>query len=149
MILATNVASAATSLGVCVAAVGVLLTLRQLRFNETQAQASFEDGLTASYRRIVAELPIGALLNETLAPDEAASARSAFYRYFDLCNEQVFLRDNHRLSDETWDQWRDGIAGNLARVAFKAAWREMETGIGDDFTELRREFRIELAEPPS
>ena len=48
--------------------------------------------------------------------------RRSFYRYFDLSNEQLFYANRGRVSAETRQQWEDGIANNLSRPAFQAAW---------------------------
>jgi hypothetical protein len=120
-------------------AVAVVFTGRQLRFNRRQARTQFEDGLTSRYRDLVGELPIGAFLNEDVPADEIRKALSAFYRYFDLCNEQAFLHEEGRISDETWEEWRDGIESNMRRRAFKTVWlQEIEPKIAGDFDELRR-----------
>ncbi len=72
---------------------------------------------------------------------------SAYYRCFDLCNEQVFLHDNERLNEETWLQWRAGIAGNVRRKAFRVAWEEhIRPCIGKDFGEFKRLYKELAAE---
>ena len=100
-------------------AVAVVFTGGQLWFNGRQARTQFEDGLTSRYRDLVGQLPIGAFLNEDVSTEELRKALSAFYRYFDVCNEQAFLHEKGRISDETWQEWRDGIESNMRRSAFK------------------------------
>lgn len=120
-------------------AVAVVFTGTQLQFNRRQARTQFEDGLTSRYRDLVGQLPIGAFLNEDVPVDELREALGAFYRYFDLCNEQAFLYEENRISDETWKEWREGIESNMRRRAFKTVWlQEIEPKIGRDFDELRR-----------
>lgn len=42
------------------------------------------------------------------------------------------------LTDATCNQWRDGIEGNFARTAFRAAWLdEIAPHVGSDFQELK------------
>src|SRR4051794_25604227 len=103
---------------------GVVFAGAQLFYNRRQARTQFEDGLTAVYRSLVAELPVEFFLEGPAGQGVVTAHRSAFYRYFDLCNEQAFLHEQGRVSDETWLQWRDGIKGNFSRKAFQVAWFE-------------------------
>jgi hypothetical protein len=119
-------------------AVGVIFAGAQLWISRRQSRTQFEESLSSRYRDIVSQLPVGAFLDEAMSPDELQEARSAFYRYFDLCNEQAFLNEQGRISDEAWEQWRDGIESNMRRRAFEAAWSEIEPKIGGDFDEFRR-----------
>src|SRR5205807_1580893 len=60
-----------------------------------------------------------------------------FVHYVDLTNEQVFLRCIGRVSDETWENWCDGIRDMLARPAFGVAWSEIKRRAPHSFEELR------------
>ena len=101
----------------------------------------FEDSLTKEYREITKELPIEAFfLNREFSKEDILKYAQCFYRYFDLCNEQVFL--SKRLSSSTFDEWKRGMAGNLKRPAFKAAWLHIRNLTGD-FTDLQRELNLE------
>lgn len=120
-------------------AVGVGVGVIQLRSASRQAVSEFEDSLTQLYRALVAEFPVEAFLDEPISTEDLMAHRSTFYRYFDLCNEQVFLRMRSRVTPETWEQWRDGIKTNLGRVAFAVSWTEhFERQTDGDFRELRR-----------
>lgn len=112
------IASIATS-------VGVLLAWRQLRLARVQATTQFEDGMTNQYRSLVATLPVKAMLGEELSGDELDENLSAFFCYFDLSNEQVFLRQQGRVSDETWPNWAEGITSNMALAGFTQAWERV------------------------
>ena len=48
---------------------------------------------------------------------------SAFLQYVDLCNEQAYLHDTRRVSDDTWFDWRDGIEHTFRLPYFELAWR--------------------------
>ncbi len=129
-----------TAVGSVATALAVLIAVVQLHLNWRQARTRFEDGLTAVYRQLVWELPIGAFLDEELSPREIWEARGAFYRYFDLCNEQAFLskgRFRGRISTRTWSEWQAGIESNMSRSAFRAAWLHLEPRIGPDFAEFK------------
>jgi hypothetical protein len=85
----------------------------QLRASQRQARAGFEDALNQQYRDLVAALPVEAFLTppDTTVQEAAWQPNLAtFYRYADLCNEQVFLRQRGRVSRETWNDWRAGIS---------------------------------------
>lgn len=126
----TLAASAATAIGVIIAA-------RQLGLSKEQARTQFEDGLNAQYRSIVQNLPVEALLGESLSPDVARAALPYFYHYFDLCNEQAFLRKQGRIGAATWANWMEGIEQNCRRPAFATAWAEVSSRAPESFDDLR------------
>ena len=128
----TNISSVATAIGVVVAA-------SQLWISRRQAKTTFEDTFAREYRELAAILPTKALLGEPLTHKEYCEAFDEFYHYIDLCNTQVFLHLEGRISNETWKYWRDGMKTNLDRPAFKRAWSEIAAANGD-FRELKKEF---------
>ena len=96
-------ADIATSIGVAVAA-------WQLWLAHKQAVTAFEDSLAREYRKLAAELPAKVFLDDCkLSDEDYRKAFDKFYQYFDLSNEQVFLRQNGRVSQRTWTYWCDGI----------------------------------------
>ncbi len=121
----------ATAIGVCVAA-------SQLWVTKRQAVTTFEDSLAHEYRQITGRLPTEALLGEILSPDLQKAHFHEFYRYFDLTNSQIFLRQCGRINKKTWKFWVEGIQTNLARPAFAANWTNISGRAGGDFAELRR-----------
>lgn len=118
-------------------AAAVIVAAWQLVLSKRQAITTFEDSLAKEYRDIAATLPVKALLGEALSESEHSSKFDEFYRYFDLCNQQVFLRQSGRVSDKTWRFWQEGIASNLKRPAFERAWSEVAARSNGDFSELR------------
>jgi hypothetical protein len=129
-----DLAALATALGV----VGVAL---QLWYSRTQARTALEDGLTTEYREIVLNLPTDAFFE----PSEARTADGFmlhlrdYLRYVDLCNQQVFLRSQRRVSRKTWLLWRDGMEDNLtSRPDFLNAWAYLQQNMWRSFDELRR-----------
>lgn len=124
------ISNAATAIGVGIAA-------SQLFMARQQATTSFEDALTGQYRLIIERLPVEALFGEQIPPDTHVGLLPYFYRYFDLCNEQIFLRRQKRITDKTWENWIDGIKSNMQRPAFAAAWAEIARRAEDDFDLLR------------
>jgi hypothetical protein len=132
-----------TALGTLLTALGVAFAGVQLILNRRQARSQFEDDLTSVYRELVALLPVDAFFDETIASNIVSEHLSVFYRYFDLCNEQVFLHAKGRVSEETWHEWRSGIIANMRRPAFEAAWSEIEPHISGDFQELRELTKLD------
>jgi hypothetical protein len=117
--------------------------------NQTAHQFAWQrdQSVAERYQRIVAELPVDALLNRVVEREVIKERMSWFYLYFDLCNEQAWSKIKGRIDPATWEEWRDGIESNLARPAFQGAWQLMLPDIGSDFSELRAEFR-EVLSPP-
>lgn len=131
-VIFANISSVATAIGVAVAAWQLWLTRRQ-------GKTTFEDTFAREYRELAATLPTKALLGETLTNEEYCEAFDELYHYIDLCNTQVFLHQEGRISKKTWKYWRDGMETNLNRPAFKRAWCEIASANGD-FQELKKEF---------
>jgi len=80
--------------------------------------------------------------DNALAREDRELARK-FYSYFDLSNEQVFLRMNGRVSRRTWPSWREGIEANARR--FDKAWAILSLRAPDYFKELR--LLLDLKDP--
>jgi hypothetical protein len=121
-------------------AIAVICAAWQLLLSQRQAVTAFEDALAKEYRDIAATLPVKALLGEPLTEEEHVKSFDEFYRYFDLCNQQVFLHQTGRVSASTWKFWQEGIASNLRRPAFARAWSEISDRSNGDFSELRSLF---------
>lgn len=117
----TDIVGLATSI---VTAIGVIVAARQLTLSKRQTRTQFEDDLAREYRALVERIPIKALFGEALEQDEYEENLHLFYRYIDLSNEQVFLRQKVRLSFDTWENWVDGIKSNLNLPAFTKAWED-------------------------
>jgi hypothetical protein len=118
--------------------IGVGIAAWQIRLSQQQGVTTFEDSINAEYRALAAKLPTQALLGEELTEKEHEKHLDEFYHYFDLCNGQIFLRQQGRISKKTWLFWCDGIHSNLKRPAFKAAWTHISSRANGDFDELRR-----------
>lgn len=118
-------------------AIGVGVAAWQLFTTRQQAATTFEDSLTNQYRTLIERIPVEALFGEKLHHQAQAELLPHLYRYFDLCNEQVFLYKKGRISAQTWENWKDGITGNLARPAFAAAWAQVAARATSDFDHLR------------
>lgn len=118
----------------------VYLTWQQIGLVRKQATTTFEDSLTAQYRRIMENIPTDIWLGsqlETLDKETQGRCRDAIYRYLDLSNEQTFLHTKKRVTDEAWNEWIEGIEGNMELPAFKEVWAEVAQKCPDNFKELR------------
>jgi len=112
-----------TAVGAIVAAISTVLAVFQLWAMKVQTYLDFEDSLNSEYRAIIVTLPPSAFFDEELSEAEIQKYRGAFYRYFDFCNEQVYLHSKHRVRPDTWDEWTLGMTSNFNRRSFKSAWR--------------------------
>lgn len=140
----TAVGSFATALTVGAAAV-------QIYFATRQEKTEFEDSLAREYREIIARLPLEVLLQRESAQEKVDECFPLFYRYVDLCNEQVFLRRKRRIRKSTWDDWRSGIQSNLQKAGYRQAWERIK-GETASFDELRwleeTRFRVDPVRMP-
>lgn len=126
------------TLAFCITAGGVVLAWLQLKASREQARVDFEDALTREYRSLARDIPTKAFLGETLPDWQQEATLDEFFHYFDLSNEQVFLRMKGRVSGATWEEWREGIRQNLARPAFAKAWSTIKEKMPESFEELKR-----------
>lgn len=118
-------------------AAGVFAAVWQLRMGQQQASSQFEDSLNEQYRDLLAHLPLDALLGKPISTEELESSLRAFYRYFDLSNEEAFLRRHGRVRRRTWLTWREGIEQNLDRPAFRQAWEALLPHLDGSFEDLK------------
>ena len=114
----------------------------EVRYLREDARTSFEDDLSREYRAIVALLPVEAFFIDGPLPSEADMR--AFYCYFDLSNQQLFLGRKKRVSPATLEEWKDGIAGNMQLPAFAAAWEELVNHLPRNFFEELRDLCDDL-----
>jgi hypothetical protein len=144
----TLIAAGATALGTAVTSVGVFLAWWQIKAAKQLNRTQFEDSLAQHYRDIIKDIPVKALLGEPLEPKEQKEALKYFYRYIDLTNDQIFLRQQGRVGDETWENWRDGIKSLMAMPAFSEAWLQIKKKPTTKFDELRRLEDSEYRDEP-
>src|SRR5690606_5141290 len=107
-----------SALASVVAAFGVFLAYSQLKTSKNIAQLAFEDGLAKEYRDLASNIPTKALLGKELSEEEFQKSFDEFYRYIDLTNEQISLRQRNRVKKEAWRNWLSGIKSNLERPSF-------------------------------
>lgn len=115
----------------------VLILAYQLWQRKRQFTTEFEDRLTDQYRDVVLEIPVESLLDDNSRDDYAGDLKH-YYRYVDLTNEQIFLRQEGRVSKSTWENWKAGIESNLNKSDFENAWEEISRRASDSFNEMRK-----------
>jgi hypothetical protein len=120
------------------AATGVFVAARQLNLTKKQSQTQFEDGLVQEYRETMHQLPIAMLLGEKVPARTVEENLKAIYRYVDLTNTQLFLRQQRRISDATWGLWRDGIRDVMHLDGIAQAWAFIKSSPAARFGELKR-----------
>jgi hypothetical protein len=132
-----NVVQAGASVATVIA---VFFVWQQITLARKQATTTFEDSLSEQYRKIMESIPTDIWLGselKALDDGQRSRCRDAIYRYIDLSNEQAFLHDKKRITDDTWTQWRDGIKYNLRLPAFEEVWIEVKEKCPASFKELR------------
>ena len=124
------------AIGSCATALAVGVAAVQIYYATRQEKTEFEDALTKEYREILVQLPTAVLLQREGAEEEVDRCFPLFYRYIDLCNEQVFLRRKGRIRKSTWGDWCEGIQSNLQKRGFREAWERIKLET-TSFEELR------------
>ena len=126
-----SIASIATAIGVGIAA-------WQIWESRKLSGALFEDSFDQQYRELSHTIPVNALLGKPLDEGKEDQAREAVYNYLDLCNEQIYQRAKHRISEERWHEWSSGIEVNLGRPFFLCVWNEVKESASGSFSFLER-----------
>ena len=108
--------------------VGVAGGLLGLYFTVKLNRVKFEDSMDKEYRKIIAKIPVDALLSRLVSSKqrEQWELRERIYNYLDLCNAQIYLRMIGRVSKRRWEDWRDGIEDHLRKREFADVWKEVK-----------------------
>lgn len=117
---------------------GALIVIGQLYQRKRQFTTEFEDKLTSDYRNIIYRLPVAALLDDSDEEEQYIGDLDDYYRYIDLTNDQIFLRQEGRISKSTWENWSDGIETILGKSNFEVAWEEIHERESESFSELQK-----------
>jgi hypothetical protein len=116
-----------TAVGSVAAAISLIFTAIQVNLIRKQNQSQFEESYTKQYRDTIKEIPFEALMKNKIDDKEIIKHFNSFYRYFDLCNEQIFKEE--KISKETWKEWEEGMASILQRSSFIRAWELIQPGL--------------------
>ena len=125
----------ATAIGTITTAVGVIFVAWQIRLSKKQTQATFEDQLDQQYRALTIDLPVDVLIGKHPQKQDKDRVRELIYNYFDLTNEQIYLRAKGRISRHTWNSWSSGIQAHLQRPAFSSVFNEIKSKCGFSYLE--------------
>lgn len=82
------------------------------------------------------ELPVDVLIGKEPSEENKAQVRELIYNYFDLANEQSYLRAKGRICKLTWISWSAGMETHLTRPAFSNVYDEIIEN--SSFTYLKR-----------
>jgi hypothetical protein len=78
------------------------------------------DGLPFDARRPESGFDI-----EALDDEEKKRVLGAFRKYFNLCSEELWLKNIGRIDDRTWSVWEVGIKEIARFPSFAYAWAEL------------------------
>ena len=117
-----NVLELITAIASTATAIGVIIAVMELWHTERIAKTEFEDQFRRDYRDICSNLPVKAFLGHSFSDSELDSSLGDFHQYFHLCNSQMFLRAQGKISPPTWKMWASGIESNFKLDAFQQAW---------------------------
>ena len=115
-----------------------LVVLHQLGQQARTEAREADSQLTAEYRAILKELNVESILGGS---SDRLSERdlNAFYRYFDLCGQQIDLYNKALVDHGTYAEWRSGILNNLRKKArFAFAYKHIVWKCQTDFSDLIR-----------
>jgi hypothetical protein len=73
---------------------------------------------------------------KALSEERRDRCRDAIYRYIDLSNEEIFLYNKRRITEDAWIEWRKGIETNMKLPAFAEIWAEVNEKSPASFEEL-------------
>ena len=82
--------------------IGVGFLWRQIKFTKEVGQLQCEDSLAKEYREIGSCTPTKAVLGSGLSPRESTLAFDELFRYFDLSNEQIVLKEDFKVDPVDW-----------------------------------------------
>lgn len=118
-------------------AFGVVIAIYQVWRNIEQSKTAFEDSLSKEYREIIRSIPYSALIGEQITEDDQEHEFNKVYNYMDFCNEQIFLRKNGRVRENTWIDWQNGMKINFSLPIFEETSKKVFDKLPDIFHELR------------
>jgi hypothetical protein len=134
---ATKYATIASGITSVLSLVGLLLVWWQLKETKKIAKQQFEDNLAKEYRELINRIPTKVMLGKKLTNNDFYKYFDEFYRYFDLCNEQIMLKQSGRIDASVWANWFEGIQANMQLPEFKKAWKIIEDSNINQFKGLK------------
>jgi hypothetical protein len=132
-------------------ALGFIAVVTELWLSRRQQRTALEDGLTRDYRELVPLLSHSLLVDGdavdlTTIPSKAPENVTDVLRYVNLCNQQIFLRLQGRVSKATWEEWEAGIQANLTRPQIAHAWSYIRDHSEESYEQLAKLVLVWLSE---
>ncbi len=116
-----------------ITAVGVLGVVMGLRQSYLERLQQFEGNYVQRYWKILDELSLDALKGS--CPDPLSERDNKSIRsYILLCEDELEMRKNGYVSDNTYDLWADGIKGQFRQRMFKEIWKQVKEEAGNNKT---------------
>ena len=129
-----------TAIGVGFAA-ATLQEAKGQRASQIRSQtADFELRFSDRYDDCLRRIPLEILLDESAYLPSLASARRAFYDYFELCEQEAYYFESGQITKDTWAEWSEGVSANYRKHSFKAAWADLSPKADEQFEAFRRRF---------
>ena len=107
-----------------VTAVGVLGVVLGLRQNYRERLRQFETKYVERYWKILDKLSIEALSG--YCPDKITEDDNKAIRgYILLCEDELEMRENGYIADNTYKLWADGIQSQFQQPMFEKIWKQV------------------------
>lgn len=120
---------------------GFILIIIQLYLNSRIEKSKFEYDISKRYIDIANNIKFETMYIESNDPKFDILIKdhlNFFYQYYDLTNQEIFLRRNKRIRKKTWEEWEDGVKDLIVLDSFKHAWKLINDKVSvDTFTEYR------------
>jgi len=128
-----------TDISLIVTAIGVLGAMFSLRQSYRERLRQFEANYVERYWKLLDELSLDALRTADpaeISPGDEKAIRSYFY----LCEDELEMRANGYISDNTYNTWADGMIEQLDQPMFAKVWsrvnHEARSGTNFPFANL-------------
>lgn len=107
-----------------VAIIGVVGLLFSLRQAYRARLRQFEEKYVERYWSILDSLSLAALIISDQLPDH--DDEKTIRKYIFLCEDELQMRKNGYISDETYYEWSDGMLDQLKQPMFKEVWDRIQ-----------------------
>jgi hypothetical protein len=135
----------ATAISAIVTLIGVVVAILAVGAAHLQRRRQFETIYVQRYWVLMDQLSLDAIKGRE-RPQINPTDQHVIRSYLRLCEDELELRREGWISEETWAIWRTGILAQIQRWPFKAVWCEVDrqTGPGrpegalEEFSLLRK-----------
>ena len=122
-----------------VTCLAIFVAVWQLLFHARQMHRDLEMHFVAQYWQIMARASTEWRLTHYLGKPVTQSDKHVLYDYLQLCEDEVDLRANARVTDSTWALWAGAIASMVSIEHFAAAVNEAPKNV---FPRLRNMMSV-------